>query len=294
MRAAVVRNPRAHANSKGKLGSARADVPVAEPMSPQALAGDLRRFAADGVELLVIDGGDGTVREVLTALPAAYGDKPPLLAVLASGKTNILAFDLGVRRSWTLQAALAAAARPSPTIRTRAPLRLERTDADPIIGFVFGAAGFVRATAMAGGLHRARVFHNASVALALGGAAARSQGWSEPASLTVDGGEPCAGNRLVFMATTLQRLPFAMRPFGPPEPGLKYLDVGAPARGLAAALPLMLWSGFDGWLAARGYRRGIARRLDLALESDVIVDGETYPGGDLTITEGPPLRFLVP
>ena len=51
-----------------------------------------------------MDGGDGTLREVLTALPGAFAT-PPLLAVLPSGKTNILALDLGTPHGWTLEAA---------------------------------------------------------------------------------------------------------------------------------------------------------------------------------------------
>ncbi len=296
MRAAVVRNPRAHGNRAGKRADAPSGVTIAEPMTPQALAADLKRFASDKVELLVIDGGDGTVREVLTALPAAF---KPLLAVLASGKTNILAFDLGVPRSWTLGDALAAADRPERRIVERSPLRLQRARAQPVAGFVFGTAGYVRGTALAGDAHRARVFQNAAVALTIGRAVARTLGGSgdlrngEPLTLAIDGGPARSGARLVLMATTLERLPFGMRPFGP-APGLKVLDVDAPPRALAAAVPKLLWGEDEAWLAARGYRRGPADVLTVSLDGEIIVDGETYPGGDLTITEGRALRFLVP
>jgi len=265
------------------------------------LAADLARFVAEGVELLVIDGGDGTVREVLSALPAAFGEAP-LLSVIPSGKTNILAFDLGVRRSWTLAAARAASGKVKPKVRVRAPLQVNRDGQPPLQGFVFGAAGLVRATALAAGVHRVGVFQNAAVGLTLAGAVAQfaaenARGaWRRgaPLTLAVDDGPARPGPRLITMATTLHRLPFALRPFGPARPGLKYLDVQAPPQRLAQALPALLWTRRDRWLERHGYRRGDAASLRLTLDSPFVLDGEVYPGGDLTVTEAPPLRFLTP
>jgi hypothetical protein len=96
------------------------------------------------------------------------------------------------------------------------------------------------------------------------------------------------------MATTLQRLPFRMRPFGPPRHGLKFFDADAPPRHLARAVPRVLWGSGEGWLNKNGYRRGDAHKLRFQLEGSMFLDGEVYPGGDLTVTEGPRLRFLTP
>ena len=301
MRTGVIRNPDSHANrGQGPVAPPRADLLFAQPARPGDVTAEVARFAAEGVELLVIDGGDGTVREVLGALPAAFGDRPPLLSVVASGKTNILAFDLGVRRSWTLDAVLAAGGRGR--VRTRSPLEVRREGANeaPLRGFVFGVAGLVRGTALASELHRARVFHNTSVGLTLAGAVGQflrgDDAWrrGEPVTLSVDEEPARGGARLISMATTLQRLPFGMRPFGPARHGLKFLDVDAPPGALALALPTLLWGRGDRWLAARGYRRGDAKRLRLSLEGSFVLDGEVYAGGELTVTEGPPLRFLTP
>lgn len=306
MRAGVIRNPLSHAYLKGWRGAeVPAGVLLAEPTSPEALAAELKAFAAERVELIVIDGGDGTVREVITALPAAYGEEAPLLALAPTGKTNILAFDIGVPRGWPIAAALEAAARPDPIVKIRAPMQVRRKDKDapPLSGFVFGAAGFVRGKLMAGDLHkRAGVFQNTAVGLTLAGAVAetlRAGGkgsWreGERLSLSIDGGPVRQGPRLVTMATTLERLPFAMRPFGPARPGLKVLDVDAPPRRLMTTLPALLWGSDDGRLAELGYRRGGAERLTLGLEGPFVLDGEVYPGGTLVISPGPPLRFLTP
>jgi diacylglycerol kinase (ATP) len=39
---------------------------LVEPATPEALEQDLQAFAQCGVRLLVIDGGDGTIRDVLS------------------------------------------------------------------------------------------------------------------------------------------------------------------------------------------------------------------------------------
>jgi len=303
MRVGVIRNPRSHGNRRRGDVAAPRDVMFVQPSSSAELAAELASLAAQDIDLLVIDGGDGTVRDVLSALPAAFAE-PPLLSVLASGKTNVLAFDLGIRESWNLEAVLAAAADPDARIRRRSPLEMVRSGGEgpPLRGFVFGAAGFVRATALAQQVHRANVVRNASVGLTLAGAVAQLAlgsdhgAWrrGEMLSLAIDGARPRRGARLVTMATTLNRLPFLMRPFGSARPGLKVLDVDAPPRKLARALPKILWGRGEGWLAAHGYRRGDARSLRLKLDSDVVLDGEVYPGGDLTITQAPALRFLTP
>jgi hypothetical protein len=305
MRAGVIRNPQSHANrTLGEVAAPRADVLFAQPETRADVAGEVMRLAQAGCELLVIDGGDGTVREVLSALPEAFGERLPLLSVVASGKTNILAFDLGVRGSWTLERALAAAGRDDARTRLRSPLEVVRhgSERPALRGFVFGCAALVRQEALASGLHKAHVFHNVSVALTLAGAVAQvvagdhDNPWrrGEPLTLSVDDGPPRCGPRLVTMATTLQRLPFGMRPFGPARHGLKFLDADAPPRALARALPTLLWGRGEGWLSKNGYRRGDARSLRLSLEGSVFLDGEVYPGGDLTVTEGPRLRFLTP
>src|SRR6476620_1939179 len=49
--------------------------------------------------VLVINGGDGTVQATLTELynGGHFGDQVPPVAVLPSGKTNLIALDLGAR-----------------------------------------------------------------------------------------------------------------------------------------------------------------------------------------------------
>ena len=57
----------------------------------------LRTIARVHPKVLVINGGDGTVQAALTELynNDYFGDQPPPVAVLPSGKTNLIALDLG-------------------------------------------------------------------------------------------------------------------------------------------------------------------------------------------------------
>jgi diacylglycerol kinase (ATP) len=299
----VIHNPRSHANRR-RPAPAHPGALFADPASRDELITALEWFKTRRIELLVIDGGDGTVRDVLTLLPVVFGDEPPLLSIVGSGKTNILAFDLGIRDSWTVAAVLDAAKKDAMRIRTRSPLRISRKGSDdpPLRGFVFGAAALVRAVHLGQDVHRSGFFHNAAVGVTLLAAAAelisgaRGGAWvrGEAISVSIDGGPAQAGQRLVTMATTLERLPFALRPFAGARHGLKFLDVDTPPRQLLRGFPEVLWGRNEPWLRAHGYRRGDATSLSVSLESEVVLDGEIYPGGELTVTEDRALRFLTP
>ena len=58
----------------------------------------LRSIAQVRPKMLVINGGDGTVQAALTEIHNGghFGDTPRSMAVLAGGKTNLIAIDLGV------------------------------------------------------------------------------------------------------------------------------------------------------------------------------------------------------
>src|SRR5262245_48103585 len=59
----------------------------------------LKTIARIRPKLLVINGGDGTVQAALTELynGGQFGASPPPVAVLPSGKTNLIALDLGAQ-----------------------------------------------------------------------------------------------------------------------------------------------------------------------------------------------------
>lgn len=303
MRIGVVRNPRSHANIGRVEDVSTPDaVLLVEPATPEALEQDLEAFAQCGVGLLVIDGGDGTIRDVLSLLPRAFGDNPPLIALLPSGKTNVLAIDLGVPRDWTLDDAITAARSDNAVIKLRAPLEVRWDDGRPSLrGFVFGLGAFVRATSLAQNVHKLGAFHSISVAMSVLGAligtvmgGARDE-WRAgvPLCLAVDDRDKRTADRFIVLATTLKRLPFNLKPFGQPREGMKYLEVDAPPRRLPGAFPALLKGRDSAWQERYGYRRGDAERLRITTDQPLVVDGDVYDGGcGLTVALAPALRFL--
>ena len=304
IRAGVIHNPRSRHNRGAEPPRASAGVLVEAPRGRQALDETLARFAAAGVDLLVVDGGDGTVREVLTRTPRHFKHAPPALAVLPSGKTNALAFDLDAPRDWPLEAVLESARQGR--FRTRRPLEVVRAgEATPLVrGFIFGAGAFVRATDLAQRTHRMGAFEEVAVGLTLGVAVFRTlfggprSGWraGEPMQLAFDGDE--AGHDgcvFLLLASTLERLPLGVQPFGPPNSGaLRSLAVEAPPKRLLSVLPRLLSGAEAPWLAASGYHQREFERLDVTLETSFVLDGETFPGGELTLRRGAPLEFVAP
>ncbi len=101
---ALVTNPRSRRNKlrPGLLGALREqlgprDVVVQAP-DLDALDASAVQLRDRGVGLVAINGGDGTVHRVLTALARAYGDAPlPRVALLCGGTMNTVARGVGLR-----------------------------------------------------------------------------------------------------------------------------------------------------------------------------------------------------
>lgn len=259
----------------------------------------LREWAAGGITRVVVDGGDGTVRDLLGVLPQAFGGCEVELAVLPSGKTNALAHDLGRGRRLGPDDALR-----SPRTTFRAPVEVVRDDGAAAVlrGFVFGMGVFTDAIRLAQPLHRAGLFGGLAVGGALVGVGARvlfggpSDPWraGRPMRLESDGGTSLEGGRLLLLLSTLERLPLGLRPFGPERAGLKLLEVGASPRRLLGALPVVLSGRDRPWLAAAGYRRSDVTEVRLSADEPFILDGELFDGGDLVIRRGAPVTFVLP
>ena len=288
----------------------RADVLTASPGTRAQLRQTLIDFRYHGIDLLVIDGGDGTVRDVLTCSEDVWGDAWPRIAVLPSGKTNALAMDLGIPSGWTLDDAIAAAARGGEARRSPIEVQQAHGARGPVRGFLFGTGPFVKGTELAQRTHRAGAFDSVAVVLALGwgvlsmvlggSASAWRQGSSmgldyAPGSTGLNGPIPSGRTeRLMMFASTLHRLPAGAKPFGRPRPGLKTLVADASPRRLATSVPALLAGSESARLAERGYHRVDTHHVDVVLASDFILDGEQFPAGAYTLREGAPLRFVVP
>jgi diacylglycerol kinase family enzyme len=99
-------------------------------------------------KLLVINGGDGTVQAALTELynGGHFGDSPPPVSVLPSGKTNLIALDLGAGGDPVVALGrLLELAQDDlgPHIVAREMIALSGgvTGSQPVIGMFLGGAG---------------------------------------------------------------------------------------------------------------------------------------------------------
>ena len=304
LRVGVISNQRAHRNSvAGRvLPEVGASMHWASPRTKDELALALARFAWGRVDALIIDGGDGTVRDVLSAAAADYPDALPRVAIVPSGKTNALALDLGIPADWTLDDAVAAIARGHHESRT--PIEIRRSDdsATVLRGFLFGAGAFVRATALAQEAHGVGLFRGMAVGAALAAAIGQSlfggahniwrQG--EAIGIDFDDGRSITGPSYTVLASTLKRLPLGLKPFGKVRDGLKLLRVEAQPRRLWAAIAPLLAGSEAHWLRELGYHHGDVERVTLKLEHDFILDGEAFTGGTLSLARGKPVTFVTP
>lgn len=287
-----------------------------EADAPGDLAVILAEFARRDVGLLAIDGGDGTVHKVLTALPDAFGDHLPQIAIIPSGNTNLIAADIGCRKPGAKTLAkliqVAGGTLAPGSIRKRATIDVHWPDGahPPARGMFFGAAGFTRGIDFAHGRRYVKSVTNqtavaGAIFTSLAQAYARRSQWLAGDLVTiqpiVDGAtppDPRAGNRFLFLATTLHKLTLGLWPFwAAGDAPIHYLDIDAhPQRLAAATFRLLLGRGVPEWLQkADGYRSGSADTIHLELDHRFVLDGEELepgPSGKVELRGGRVLDFV--
>lgn len=308
----IVRNPRSHRNKGVAPEMAECSNILTEtPRTREDLHDVLAEFARRGIDYLVVDGGDGTVRDVLSCGADIFGDDWPSFIVLPKGKTNALAVDLGLPNHWSLAEALNAAHKGYTL--TRRPLSVSPRDGSGRVvqGFILGTGVFSLATEAGQEAHRRGAFNSFAVGLTILWAICQSlfgragNAWRQGTRTRIVDrltGRPLPrigrGNpdeRYLTVATTFERFPLGARPFGRNvAPGLKLAVIDWPVRWIVALLPAILFGFYGKFLERRGARRFHASELDLDLGGSFILDGEAFPAGRYVLEEGPLLTFVVP
>ena len=306
----VIRNPHSRRGGASQPAwTGRATLLVETPVKRRAIRAILARFAEQRIDYLVVDGGDGTVRDVLTCGADYFGDCWPPLIVMPSGKTNALAHDLGLPSTWTMDEALRAAG--EGRIVQRRPLIVSQADnADArVIGFVLGAGLYSDAVGLAQESHRRGVFNAAAVAVTTAWTLLRAllgradDRWRRATPMVVrdDTGRPVPHSgrgredqRYLLFASTLDRLPAGLRPFRKVAGALRIALVDVARPSLLLRAPLMLSGLASRHLGQRGYHLIGGSAFEVELNERFILDGEAFPAGRYRIAAGPNLRFVAP
>lgn len=296
MRIGLISNLRSRRNQSGSAGlravlSGHPDLVHAELDGVAGMDQVLRDFAAREIDLIAVNGGDGTVQALLTEL---FGGRPfertPALAVLPGGTTNMIAYDVGLggspkRALGRLLSATKGGAAP-PTV-AREVIRVQHTASGPALyGMFFGTAAICRAIEM---FHRAvspkRLRSTTAVVATLGAVLwriARRRADDElmrgdDMSVRFDDERPEDGSRLMVLVTTLDRLILQSRPYWGREAGhLRYTEVAFPAAGLLRAAYPLMFGGCRRRFPSDAYASRNADRIAIEMTCPFTLDGELY------------------
>jgi len=311
-RVGVIYNPRSHRNQGADFDCGISPhVHIAQPGDRSQLPAALAELAEKGIDLLVINGGDGTVRDVLTCGAAIFGHDWPTIAVLPKGKTNALTVDLGVPTDWTLQNAIDAMEQGQRIYRR--PIEITPMQGDVgsrVLGFILGAGAFTIATQAGQGAHRLGAFNSMAVAVTvLWGVAqwlfgSRANPWRRGARMAIHlgtGQAPLAHSglgdpdwRQLLFASTLENLPAGIKPFGHLRKGLKLVALDQAPRRSTLMVPAVLRGKVSPRLRERGIHQISTPQFMLDIDDQFIFDGEAFPAGQYRIAQGPELEFVTP
>ena len=315
-RVGVIYNPRSHRNKGADFDCGLTpQVHIAQPGDRSELPGALARFARRGIDLLVINGGDGTVRDVLTCGASVFGDNWPAIAVLPKGKTNALTVDLGLPLHWSLQDAIDAfevghRVWRRPLDITPVGEAADATVGSRVLGFILGAGAITTATEAGQSAHRLGAFNAMVVGVTIAWGvvqwllASRDNPWRRGAKMAIGLGAddvPMSHSglgdpewRQLIFASTLETMPAGFKPFGPMRKGLKMAVTDQISRRSFGLLLRMMLGKTTPTMREKGFHRISTPQFTLAIDDSFILDGEAFPGGKYRVGQGPELEFVTP
>ena len=273
-----------------------------------ALPEALGEFERAGVEVLVLNGGDGTIQHALTHLLGGGRTWRPRIAPIRGGRTNMTALDLGVRRGAVAGlAALVGALRAGRARECeveRAVLRVEYPDQERYAMFIgYGmlhrAVALVHRTLPQGRAQGVFGAGLATGALVTGAALGAAQGVLTPDKMRVawDGVHEPPREYLLVLATTLEHLFLRLRPFwGREHAPIHATAIETHARGIWRAAPGIMRGRPPGHvIAENGYRSRNVAEFVIQLDAGLVLDGELFdpqPDRVVRVTAVEGIRFL--
>lgn len=297
LRVGVLNNPLSGGNRKGlgaviKIQAEQPGVFHHEVQTPAEVTAALADLARKEVDVIAINGGDGTVQAVLTGLFQAQPfATPPLLAILSAGTTSMIAGDVGLRagRIKALQRLFAWARNKERRmeIAQRPVLRMRLdTEREPLFGMFFGTGAVFQGIefchrrmhrlGLRGELGPGLTLARFLLALIRGN---RNYVKSVPLGISCNGHPLQQRDFLLLLVSTLERLFLGLHPFwGSEIAPLHYTGVDAAPRRVFSALPALLRGrqGHHG-TPENGYFSHNVDEVRLVLDSGFTLDGELFP-----------------
>ncbi|EFK10753.1 diacylglycerol kinase catalytic domain (presumed) [delta proteobacterium NaphS2] len=312
----VISNPSSGGNRKGLQSVERMlagyhRVLHRRAVDPEQVKVAVRDFARHEVDLVVVNGGDGTIHAVLTALFTTHRpDQAPLLALLRAGTASMIARDVGLPGSrlqglsrllgWAYDGRGAASLMKRPVLR----LAWEK-DVQPMYGMFFGAGGIYEGIQFClNRIHTKGVGGELAAGLTLARfllASARGDRRTVPRTsigVGLEGMEMTTMDVQVILVTTLRRLFLGMRPYWGTEEGpLHFTAIRSDPEHLLRAAPSILRGRGSRWAVPRnGYLSHNLRGLRLHIQSGFTLDGQLYQSnpqlGELWLESGGETGFL--
>jgi hypothetical protein len=265
---------------------------------PEALAD----FARRGIDLLVVNGGDGTLQHALTEILAGDDfERIPLIAPLRGGRTNMTALDLGAQRD-----PVRGLASVLEAVRTRS--LSERMVRRPVLrvayhrgfavqyGMFFGAGMIQRAIALHHRIFNKKGRNHGVLGPGLVTAGLIGKTMMRPRNgvlapdkvqMLLDGESVPQGEFRLVIASSLNRLFLRMNPFWGKGPGPVRFTCAASGSQHFPKVALGILRGRPKPLVNtdNGYTSKNVQRAELRFDCGFTVDGEIFaPRPDETVT----------
>jgi diacylglycerol kinase family enzyme len=280
-----------------------------ESSTKEEILNSIDNFNSNGIELIIIAAGDGTVQLSLGHILENWNnDKLPSLFILPAGTTNMTAYDLGVRGSIKrnvknlkryLDNGLGV------TSIKRHVLCIEQENKQSVYGMFFGVGMIVngvkyfhehiKGTGLTGEKASSLVVMRYVFDLLIGN---KNKGVnSSRMSVTINNEQEISENITIAFATTLNRLLLGMRPYWDDNPGPIHttLVTSAHKRIWRTLVPILTGNGKN-VSENDGYYSKNTELLTLKMDGDYIVDGELFSSsstdGPLKISARGPVDFL--
>lgn len=310
----MISNPRSGGNKRGfaKIGAFLMDNPQIlhhEAMTPLEVEQALVDFASHKIDLLIVNGGDGTVQAVLTLLyTRKIFPQPPILALLRAGTTSMLARDAGIDsgslpalfriRDWARQGEI------TPEVLEERPiLKIDRGEnQSPLCGMFFGVGAIpqgidlfhqrLNPKGVRGELMPGLILLRLLLAVFTGNEKVLPPTLT---NLSLNGAAPQQSRCLFTLVTTLERLFLGLRPFwGDEDAPLHLTTIKTKPRHLLRNLPAILRGRRTKEIIPQnGYTSHNTQQVDCTFNGRFTLDGELFDSpGFLSISAVGPARFL--